>query len=1214
MDYNTTPRARPALKFANRVYNSTPNSSSKRIAGLQSSARKAARFDESTLSRGDGNIFRASTLSAAATPSSSRFEPSIPRSTMKKSFSTPAVGATPNTQRVYRETVAKFTPRGMASHSASKELFEMRIPSPPLELSGAELTKRVPRDMERKGTVYADQYLSHVVPREFDELQRRQFFCILDLRRLKYAANEVFTKKDWKLNIINFAKEFEKSRSLILLRYGLYEFQNVKPSDDVLRRWKVSHGLPVDDEDDKVSTKTVKSGTAGSKRKAEDDLTPEKTTTTTAANDGKRRLFEEDDVTSKRKSDAFEEQPRKALKPSTSSTSSSTPSATRALFEKIASKTASEPTEKETSTTSNVFGSSITKPAANPFQASVADYEGSDSETRATTSKGKTQNTSKTASNSVSQNLKKGYDRTEPATASASAPTAKPTVNKTWTPDTPIKFAPGTAASGSGLFGSSTPAAEPSTSSLLGQKAAPGATTTPTSLFGAKKPEETKNDVEENPKSTEASTSLFGTAKPAETTPKSLFGSTPTPAVPATSIFGSKKDETTATPSTSLFGAGTSTPDASTPKPAASSLFGKPAESTTTTGATSSGSSLFGSTAPKPSLTGSATTPNLFGAAPVSSTESSSILSKSETPSFPTSTSTPSLFGAANSAVTPATGPSILGIKPDDKPVEAPKSLFGASAALSTPTSGSSLFGAAAPASSSGNLFGNSKPSLAPPATFDFSSTAKAPATESKPMFASNPIDGSPMKQDSPAKRSIGDDSMQQDSPPVSKKLFGNNGGSAASTFSFGGTPAVTAAPAPSFSFGAPQPSTTAASQTSTGGSGLFGANTSFTFGGASNGSGSTSSSFSNPFSQGPATGGTAAAAPSFSFSGASSTTTPSASFQFGGTSSQEKSDSNGGNMFSFTASNAKPNNARSTTPLPPGKRPTLVPKSLRGRSNSPAISQGNGSSLPNPFANAPGANAAPSFSFGSNDTNGNQAAPQFQFGNSTPATTDSTEKSSNGTSGTQSAKAPKESTAAAEVTATTTSTTMTTPSTAIDNKPLQNKSLFGSVLSGASTPATATTSSSTPATATPSVGTPAAGNDDDTEAPQEQINLTDGGPGEEEEDVVYEVRAKMLLFVKDDAKNPWSTQGVGPLRLLKHKTKKTVRMLLRREPSGHVAFNRAVLASSKYEATGKTVKLITTSATGSGFETWIATVKTPEAAKALAEALEKYKSPEKDN
>jgi len=167
----------------------------------------------------------------------------------------------------------------------------------------------------------------------------------------------------------------------------------------------------------------------------------------------------------------------------------------------------------------------------------------------------------------------------------------------------------------------------------------------------------------------------------------------------------------------------------------------------------------------------------------------------------------------------------------------------------------------------------------------------------------------------------------------------------------------------------------------------------------------------------------------------------------------------------------------------------------------------------------------------------------------------------------------------------------------------------------------------------TPATGTPEPGaaqeqaNQDGQEAdgeegPQEQLSLTVGGPGEEDESIMHEVRAKALkLVTKDgseseespnkDNKSPWKTMGVGPLRLLKHKTTGTVRLLLRAEPRGHVALNKAVLPNFNYkpEPGGKYVRLTTAGDSGSGLETWMLQVKTKEAAQALADALEAHKS-----
>jgi hypothetical protein len=122
----------------------------------------------------------------------------------------------------------------------------------------------------------------------------------------------------------------------------------------------------------------------------------------------------------------------------------------------------------------------------------------------------------------------------------------------------------------------------------------------------------------------------------------------------------------------------------------------------------------------------------------------------------------------------------------------------------------------------------------------------------------------------------------------------------------------------------------------------------------------------------------------------------------------------------------------------------------------------------------------------------------------------------------------------------------------------------------------------------------------------------------EADEDVLHDVRAKVLKFVppsKDDdgdkpkSKSPWTTQGVGPLRLLKHKETNKVRLLLRAEPRGHIAINRSLLPSEDYKAKEKYVTVVTGNDTGDGLETYMIQVKTKELAAALAAALEEHKS-----
>lgn len=168
----------------------------------------------------------------------------------------------------------------------------------------------------------------------------------------------------------------------------------------------------------------------------------------------------------------------------------------------------------------------------------------------------------------------------------------------------------------------------------------------------------------------------------------------------------------------------------------------------------------------------------------------------------------------------------------------------------------------------------------------------------------------------------------------------------------------------------------------------------------------------------------------------------------------------------------------------------------------------------------------------------------------------------------------------------------------------------------------------------TPAAGTPepeAAKKDDSKNetadedgAPQDQqVSLTDGGPGEEDEEVVHEVRAKALRHnppkPDDDDENgkdsnkkssPWKTEGLGPLRVLKHKTTGAVRMLLRTEPSGKVAMNKLVLPNFDYavDKGAKWIKVTAAKDDGKGLETWMLQVRNNEFAVKLAGVLEGHK------
>ncbi|XWW95858.1 hypothetical protein V2A60_003826 [Cordyceps javanica] len=1176
---NGTPRARPPLPFARRTYAGaspfakgpskhlgTPQSAPSRRFFSSRGETPSNSLNKSSITTAR-NIFQASAISDS--PPSGIFSPNLPQSTMKKVF---APGATPEPSRVYRESTASAAPRGMAAKSSDKDLFPMRISSPPRELTGEILARKVPKEWNSKGSIYADQFLGHLCPPDLDEEQRRQFFCILDLRRLKYAANEIFARKDWKLNVINFAKEFEKSRSIILLRYGLYEFQNVKPSKEVLKRWRREHGLPEPEEDEAEAPVATPSKSAPSKkRKADDDLTKD-AAGSDANSFGKRQTTDkvgqepaapiatpQPAGKNKRKASAGEEdQPLKR----------STPSATKTLFEKIANKSTGStetsaarpspfaskasagslarsvftnikagagqaPAAAAPAGGSNIFGylsdaSSAKNSGVDADSESDADSDENESpdaeqseeqsaepsvveEASASTAAGDSTRES-TPARSLFDRVTKGTDG-EPVRA-AEPSEESPAENsaaadKTWNPSTtPLKFAPAGSQTSNPFGGSQASSA----SALFGAKPAAPATG---NLFGASKPAES---AEQSAAPASGASNIFA---PKSTAPSNLFGAKPAidkPAAPAadTSKDGGESDkENDSQPAKKpAFDFKPSAPTSST------GLFGaKPAD--TATEPAKPASSLFGAAAAKPA--GS----TLFGAAD-SAKESTNF-----TPAMQSST----LFGAKPSE--PA--------KPASTETSTPTTaapLFGASSTTAT----NNLFGAASAAPSK-PLFGATAPKLDAPATtgpttaapiFSFGGNSNTSTTEtapSKPLFA--PKSPEAAKSNSAA---LFGSPMKQDEQSPAKKAFTGGTSSAPGSFTFGG---ATSAPSVNLFGGAVGGNTTTNGNTSV----SFGATPStnngstsfgFNFGGgtaSSTDGNSTNTSFNNPFSS----------------NGNSQSNNPSSSgmFNFGGGAATPAAGSSTTFQFGSAGGASAPNGGGSTF----------------GGSN-----QASGSSTPLFGGAAPG--GAPAFNFtaaspaqpqGGNMFGSSQAAPSFGASLQPPI-------GGSSTTGT--------------------------------NSPLN----LGGGSSLATTPAAGTPEPSTQAEANKD------GNEDEGEK-HEQINLTEGA--ESDEEAVHEVRAKVLGFASPDeqsdgekpkSKSPWTTKGVGLLRVLKHKETNAVRLLLRAEPRGNVAINKALLPDVKYKPDGKYVRLVTSNETGDGLETWMLQVKTKDLANLLAEALEKNK------
>lgn len=1145
------------------------------------------------------NIFRSSALQRPGIPT---FSPRVPANTIKQSFP-------PNTPgRAPRGSTADVNGRGL-NHTASTELFRMRIPSPPRHLTGEMLAKEVPEDSGRTGSVYADEFLAHYCPPDLDDQQRRQFFCILDLRRLKYAANEVFAKKDWKINVMNFAKEYEKSRSLIMLRYGLYEFKTVRASESVKKEWKQKHGIPSSDDEAEQVPSFKANG--GSKRKADDDLAPNDTALTASSSNGNKRTRapEAPPVFSKNKRKADgepdENQPAKLLRPSTTSTPQKTPSATKSVFESIAnnaiSSTTASTTPAKSTAKNSAFGSSAGPKLSNgnlgrsiletgsqaPSATSnifshLSDASkgssGKDADSEGETS---TNADEEEEEESELQGASPSDDQSAAASVEVSTPQfgtyTKPTVTDgTSNSSSDVGEAP--QAQGRSIFDRITRGSD----GKPVRKLAPAEGNA--QLFApASNKERSVSPAKEQPAPPAAppANNTWNTSTPIKfSAPAPTLFAASAVTKPATSSaisFGApatqKKDEPSApqeAPKTNLFGAQPkasmepSTAAQATPKVApAPSAFSFPSKSADTPSAPS----LFGKQTPSAS-TGS----QLFG----SSTPAFGQPKEKSDSKEPVATPAPAtsvLFGAKPAAAAPEApkpasvfqSSTLFGAqsKPEDaKPPQAqPGSFFGKAPAEST-FKQTSMF--AAP-SSTASIFG-ALPN--PPASETNEPAAKKPAfgtSEAKPagasLFgfpASTPAAPGAGKSATPsATNSFFGASTTPAAPvPETKDMFGATSGQASNVSDkskplFGSTPAQTTQP--SSMFGASTPAATPAPSGS-----IFGFNS----------------------SQTPAPSQPAASQPSGSLFG-----------------------TGGGASFTFSAG---------------------------GTDNN---------TINNPFASNGNASAPTSFNFGSGSNDGGSQSSSFQFGASAPAPN----VSFGGASDTSS-QATQQNTQQSNMFNTQTGSVFSfglgpsvpgAPSI-FSQKPLSSTPVFsgglapgGGTSTGTNTPFTfggASSLATTPATGTPEPAVEQeearVTNADGDEAPQEQISLTEGGPGEEDEVVVHEVRAKAVKLVtgadsddddtgKDAKKSPWKVQGVGPLRILKHKASGTVRMLLRAEPRGHIALNRAVLPSFAYKvdpAGSKYVKVTTAKENGNGLETWMLQVKTSAAAQALANALESNK------
>ncbi|KAL8419098.1 hypothetical protein RB594_002343 [Gaeumannomyces avenae] len=1304
--HRDTPR--PRVKFQ-QERSTSPDSPVVRASTTQMAGRKIHERPQGPSNKLSTSTVKATNFSVAAASPRPMFRASIapdggrfsftPRRGTPKPFKEslrPSAG-TPSVDG--RASTSERIGRGM-SRIPPSELFAMKIPEPPANLSGEELARRVPKNPNRVGSIYADEYLADLCPKDFTEAQRKQFFCILDLRRLKYASDEIYLKKDWRFNILNFAKEYEKSRSLIMLRYGLYEFKSIKPSQEVVSKWKADHGIP-DDEPDSApapGNEPYANGTegilsrGGGKRKASEE--PGKSSMNFAVSQGKRARGEREPLmesatpalnkgNKKRLADDHGDAAPSKLQKAAAPSPAKAPSATKKFFEQVAN---SKPAG---SFQMSVEPPSTSKPKSSAF-------------TTASATRSIFENSAKSPASKLSApkpNIFGHLSDTGSAQASGAENDAGDegdSGDESEAPDASQSDEPSAAASGGvatpqpagPLFGAKKSGAAAAFPSSSESSDAGGASATGTSIFDRitkgedGKPKRLLDSVVPTPAASEnerpaspikdqrplggdqtwtAGTPIkFGTAQPAavDSTPAGtkLFSFGVKPSADEAATSAPKFGQAPASAAPSLFG--------SQLNGSATSLFGKPAataglgEKKADAAPAFQPSDMFGGSSTDLSSLKESSSTELAVAKPESDVKA--VADKSATPAHPMfgavpgQTPTPTFGLNSNSKTKPlfdSTSKPLFGADPnapsDSKPsfTAAPKPLFGAAKPDDAPKP---LFGAAPKADEPlqpKSLFGTSKPAEAPKSLFG--AAPKADETPKSLFGAAPKTDEAPKSLlfgATPAAQSLFGSGPSQESstptfglgaakdPPKSSLLFGSGSQPTESKSLFGSAPAATnAAPTFSFGSGAANPTTAAkplfgaGAQVATGSSTLFGSSTP-----ASGGVKDSAAPATKPLFGASTTGATPQATPSFSFGSTAATTetpktqstlfgssaaapAPTPSFSFGSTQNGTATPT-----ISFGAGTTQ--NGTSTPSFTFGASQSTQPAEQNGSvlfgsgtvsaPGSFAFGGSGDNSFKNPFAGGSDGGASVSFNFGgtpSQPAAGNGSGGMFSFGGGSTAPSNGTSTPIFSFGG---GAAPDQGNAAAPI------FNLAPP--------------MGGTSTGTNTPFTlggASSLATTPAQGTPE---PAAADrseqegqkaDDGDEEKQAQINLTEGGPGEEDEHVVFEVRGKALkLSNGDDSddekggkkkdKSPWKTMGVGPVRLLKHKTTGVVRILLRGEPRGNIVMNKVLLPDFSYktEKGDKYVKVPAASDSGTGLETWMLQVKDAAKGKALAAALEQHK------
>lgn len=132
--------------------------------------------------------------------------------------------------------------------------------------------------------------------------------------------------------------------------------------------------------------------------------------------------------------------------------------------------------------------------------------------------------------------------------------------------------------------------------------------------------------------------------------------------------------------------------------------------------------------------------------------------------------------------------------------------------------------------------------------------------------------------------------------------------------------------------------------------------------------------------------------------------------------------------------------------------------------------------------------------------------------------------------------------------------------------------------------------------------------NDEEVKNDEEDgVTIGQGVTGEEDEDVIYHKRAKLMSVDIKNTENPYTNIGVGELKVLFSKETKKTRVVIRADGGLRVLLNLALLSNASYTSKGNgSLVQFPCASDGGELQTYMIKVKTPKDGEELLEVLKK--------